>query len=172
MVALNTGMRKGEIFKLKWQNVDFDRREIRIPESKSGRERKIPINSNLYHELYGQRLQDGQNEYVFVNPGTGEPYVDIKRSFDTACKRAGVEDLRFHDLRHTFATRLARRGVDLVLVKELMGHASIVTTQRYLHSQASEKMRAVETLTSKPELWQMNGKYPVKNSVNHSIAVS
>ncbi len=173
VVALNTGMRKGEVFKLKWQNVDFDKKEIKITESKSGRERRIPINSVLFSLLNAHKAQDGQSEYVFTNPDTGEPYTRIKRAFSTACERAGIEDLRFHDLRHTFATRLVRRGVDLVIIKELMGHASIVTTQRYLHSQASEKLQAVETLTKKQsEMWQTNGKYSVTNFVTDLIAAS
>lgn len=110
---------------------------------------------------------------MFTNPDTGEPYTRIKRAFSTACERAGIEDLRFHDLRHTFASRLVRRGVDLVIVKELMGHASIVTTQRYLHSQASEKLQAVETLTKKQsKMWQKSGKYSVTNFVTNSIATS
>jgi len=71
------------------------------------------------------------------------PYVDIKKAFNGACDRVAIENLYFHDLRHTFATRLVRRGVYLIIVKQLMGHASIVTTQRYLHSQASEKLQAV-----------------------------
>jgi len=84
--------------------------------------------------------------YVFINPNIGKPYVDIKRAFRSACNGAGIEDFHFHDLRHTFASRLVRNGVDLNTVKELMGHASITTTQRYLHSQAKEKRQAVETL--------------------------
>ena len=84
--------------------------------------------------------------YVFINSKTGKPYVDIKRAFRTACIRAGINDFHFHDLRHDFASRLIRNGVDLNTVKELMGHASITTTQRYLHSQAKEKRQAVEGL--------------------------
>ena len=176
IVGLQTGMRKGEVFKLKWQNVDFDRRQISIKESKSNEERKIPINSVLFSLLDVLKSQDVQCEYVFANPATGMPYTDIKKSFCTACERAGIKDLRFHDLRHTFATRLVRRGVDLVIVKELMGHASIVTTQRYLHSQADVKFQAVESLTLKPQkpdmLWQMSDKYCKDEFVTHSYASS
>jgi len=146
LVALHTGMRKGEIFKMKWVDVDLSKPEIRIPESKGGKMRTLPINSILYHTLYQLKQVNGSHEHVFPNPDTGKPYTDIKRSFHSACKRARIKNLRFHDLRHTFASRLVRKGVDLVIIKELMGHASIVTTQRYLHSQAKEKKAAVETL--------------------------
>lgn len=169
MVAVNTGMRKGEIFNLKWENVDFDNRHISIKESKSGRERKIPINSILYGLLYALHSQNGHNEFVFVNPKTRKPFTDVKKSFDTACTDAGIEDLRFHDLRHTFATRLVRRGVDLVIIKELMGHSSIVTTQRYLHSQADVKLQAVEALTVKthvPESRQFCVNFPDETRVS------
>lgn len=173
LVAINTGMRKGEIFKLRWKNVDFEEREIRIPESKSGRERRIPVNSRLYALLYALKSQNGNSDYVFTNPETGNPYCDIKRAFSGACRRSGIEDLRFHDLRHTFATRLVKRGIDLVIVKELMGHSSIVTTQRYLHSQAKEKLRAVETLAEKHQIpqfsCQMSVKYPEDRALSHSL---
>ena len=176
MVALHTGMRKSEVLNLKRSNVDFDNRLISIKESKSGKERKIPINSALNGLLYALKSQNGHSEYVFTNPVTGMPYRDIKRSFGTACENAGIEDLRFHDLRHTFATRLVRRGVDLVIVKELMGHASIVTTQRYLHSQADVKFQAVESLSLKPQKpdvkWQTNDKYCHDGVVNHSFTAS
>ena len=73
-------------------------------------------------------------EYVFTNPDTGIRYTDIKKSFSAACREAGITNFTFHDLRHTFATRLADAGVDVVKIKELMGHASIVKTMRYLHA--------------------------------------
>ena len=101
-------------------------------------------------------------DYVFINPKTGKPYVEIKRAFRSACIRASIKDFHFHDLRHTFASRLVRKGVDLNTVKELMGHASITTTQRYLHSQAKEKRQAVETLAGQTKKFdlecQKNGK--------------
>jgi excisionase family DNA binding protein len=165
LVALHTGMRKREIFRMKWADVDLTKREIRIPESKSGRMRTLPINSILYYALYQLRQANGSHEHVFPNPDTGKPYTDVKRSFRSACKRAGIKNLRFHDLRHTFASRLVRKGVDLVIIKELMGHASIVTTQRYLHSQAKEKKAAVETLAAQPQKVEV----PCQKSVNFGL---
>jgi len=166
-VALQTGMRKGEIFNLKWDNVDLKKEEIRIVESKSGKGRILPINSCLFNVLSELRLQNGKNVYVFTNPETGKPYVDIKKAFNGACRRAGIKDLRFHDLRHPFASRLVKRGVDLIIVKELMGHASVKTTERYLHSQAKEKRLAVETLTGQTQKfgleWQKSDKSEAAN---------
>ena len=175
LVALYTGMRKGEIFNLKWQDVDFEESEITVTKSKSGKDRCISINSVLLNLLYAQKAQNGESEYVFTNPKTGKPYTDIKRSFTSACEKAGIEDLHFHDLRHTFASRLVRNGFDLNTVKELMGHYSITTTQRYLHSQAEEKMRAVESLVGQKKKnvlqWQKSVK-PVADDDESDLVTS
>jgi len=172
-VALYTGMRRGEVFKLRWENVSFEKQEIKISESKSGRERRIPINSVLFDLLYVLKSKNGKDEYVFTNPKTGKSYVDIKRSFDSVLKKVGMEDFHFHDLRHTFASRLVRNGVDLNTVKELMGHSSIVTTQRYLHSQRKEKMAAVESLAgASPLKRQICDKASNLDVVSQAFAVS
>ena len=113
---------------------------------------------------------------MFTNPRTVKPYNDIKRSFGSACEEAGIEDFHFHDLRHTFASRLVRNGVDLNTVKELMGHYSITTTQRYLHSQAKEKMQAVESLAGqKKEIvlqWQKSVKSVVDDDESDLVTSS
>jgi hypothetical protein len=88
--------------------------------------------------------------YLFMNPQTGKPFTLVRRSFLTACKKAGIQGLRFHDLRHTFATRLIQRGVDIETVRALLGHCSIVLTQRYTHSNNEMKQRAVDVLGSAP----------------------
>ncbi|MCD6256016.1 MAG: site-specific integrase, partial [Deltaproteobacteria bacterium] len=85
-------------------------------------------------------------EYVFVNPKTGRPYDDLKRSFKTALKRAGIEDFTFHDLRHTFASHLVMNGVDLMTVKELLGHKDIKMTMRYSHLSPDHKRVAVKRI--------------------------
>ena len=81
--------------------------------------------------LLGLSQQHGDAEYVFTNPNTGTRYTDVKKSVSAACREAGIANFTFHDLRHTFGTRLADAGVDVVKIKALMGHASIVTTMRY-----------------------------------------
>ena len=86
-------------------------------------------------------------EFVFVNPDTGTRYTDVKKAFSTACRQARITDFRFHDLRHTFGTRLADVGVDVVKIKELMGHASIVTTMRYIHATDQGKRGAITVLS-------------------------
>ena len=84
---------------------------------------------------------------MFFNPETGKPWFDLKRQFRNACRGAGVEGLRFHDLRHTFASRLVEKGVDIETVRDLLGHYSITVTQRYTHSNDDRKKKAVELLS-------------------------
>jgi excisionase family DNA binding protein len=143
MVALNTGMRRGEILNLTWNRIDLEKRLIRVVNTKSGRNRIIPVNDVLFEALSG--MEKG-SDYLFPNPGTGKPYRTVRRSFETACRREKIKGLRFHDLRHTFASRLVERGVDIVRVKELLGHSSVKITERYTHSNQEERKRAVELL--------------------------
>ena len=143
--ALKTGMRKSEILTLKWLNIDFDGNYIELLHTKSGKKRKIPISKTL-RELFIKIKKTNKSEYVFVNPKTNNRYIDIKRSFRTSLKRAGIENFVFHDLRHTFATRLIEKGIDIVVVKELLGHADISTTMIYTHSDAIRKQNAINII--------------------------
>ena len=83
---------------------------------------------------------------VFINPKTNKPYDNVKRSFKTALKRAGIEDFTFHNLRHTFASHLVMSGVDLMTVKELLGHKDIKMTMRYSHLSPDHKRMAVKRI--------------------------
>lgn len=137
--ALMTGMRKSEITTLRWENINFDTNliTVRASVSKSKKSRRIPISSALRKLLLKQKLKTAQTDFVFVTD-LGIPYSPnnpnaLKRAFGMACKRAKIKGLRFHDLRHTAATRMAERGANIVAVKEILGHADIKTTMKYFH---------------------------------------
>jgi len=136
ITALNTGMRKMEILSLKWENVDLENKLITIlsTNSKSKRTKYIPINTSLKSELLRQRLKTGFNKYVFLTP-LGENYkkADSLNSFKRACGRAGLNDVTFHTLRHTFGTRGVEATGNVVAVSKILGHADLKTTMRYVH---------------------------------------
>jgi len=160
--ALQTGMRRGEILNLRWKQVDLNRRHIKVEQTKNGKNRIIPINDVLYRELLIVKKLNGKGEYVFPNSETGRPFTEVKKSFKSACKRAGIHDLRFHDLRHTFATRLVMSGVDLITIRDLLGHFSIRVTQRYTHSNENQKRKAVELLTKRTQKRVENSESPLQ----------
>lgn len=145
--ALHTGMRKGEILKLTWDNVDLEAGYIYVTKTKSGKNRSIPISPLLLKELKKLFIQR-KGSYVFASPITQEPYSDLKRSFDSLKTKANIDDFVFHSLRHTAATRLVAAGIDLVVVKEILGHSCIETTMRYSHPVPSRKKAAIEALQS------------------------
>jgi len=145
ITALNTGMRKSEILSLKWDNIDLKNGFILLDKTKNGERREIPINDTLKYTLKGimRRLDI---PYVFHDPKSCKPYRDIKRSFQGACRRAGIKDFHFHDLRHTFASHLVMAGVDITTIKELLGHKTLAMTLRYAHLAPSHKVKAVDLL--------------------------
>jgi integrase len=143
--ALNTGLRTGEIFSLRWSHIDLQRGILAVFASKTQTIREIPINSDTRKVLEAWKLNK-KNENVFYNPQTGRPFVDLKTGFALACEKAGITDVTWHTLRHTFASRLVNSGVDIVTVKELLGHSSISVTMRYAHTNIESKRAAVEKL--------------------------
>jgi integrase len=151
-IALNTGMRKGEILSLKWTDIDFRRGIIYLLDTKNGDKREVPINKAVKQALVKQS-KHSESPYVFCNKD-GKPYRDIRKSFVAALNKSDIISFRFHDLRHTFASHLVMSGVDLNTVRELMGHKSLRMTLRYSHLSPAHKQRAVEVLGQK---WLQNG---------------
>ncbi|GBE05073.1 tyrosine recombinase XerD [bacterium BMS3Abin10] len=163
VTALNTGMRKGEIFNLKWDNVDLKHGFILLEITKNGERREIPINDTLRSTLQGitRRLDV---PYVFFDPATGKSYQDLKRSFKSALRRAKIQDFHFHDLRHTFASLLVMAGVDLTTASRLLGHKDIKMTLRYAHLAPSHITRAVNILDE-----ALNGTPTIQKLYNQGI---
>lgn len=143
--ALQTGMRKGEILNLTWNNIDFENKFIELLQTKSGKARKIPISTKLMKEL--TKIKETKiSEYVFANPYTKTKYQFIHKGFDEAVRKANITNFRFHDLRHTAATRMTEMGIDLAVVQEILGHCDVKTTMRYAHPVPERKLKAIEVL--------------------------
>ena len=143
--ALNTGLRVGEVFSLPWSNVDLKKGILTVFSPKTEKLREVPINAETRKVLEAWCLGK-KNELVFYNPETGKRFVDLKAGFALACTKAKIEGVTWHTLRHTFASRLVNSGVDIVTVKELLGHSSISVTMRYAHTNFDSKRAAVEKL--------------------------
>ncbi|MBX7223715.1 MAG: site-specific integrase [Blastocatellia bacterium] len=144
VLAIQTGMRRGEILGLQWAHVDFERKVLYVHRSKSGKPRSIPMSDQVYQVLYGRETS---STWVFTHPyHPTERLTEFKRAWDTACTRASLTDLRFHDLRHTAATRLAECGVEAFTIAGILGHSSIQTSARYAHASDAGKRRAVDFL--------------------------
>ena len=142
-IALHTGMRLGEILNLKRSDLDFSSGLIIIRDSKNGEPRHLPMDSTVAALL--ANYPPGSNGYLFPGPNGG-PLGSIKHSFRTALRRAGISDLHFHDLRHTFASQWMMNGGDLYLLKDILGHKSIAMTQRYAHLSPAYKRAMVERM--------------------------
>lgn len=147
IVALHTGMRKGEILRLKWKDIDIEHKFISLYDTKNGEGRKVAMNQTVLN-IISTIPKHPKSGYVFCNK-LGEPYGDIKKSFLSAVQKAGIINFHFHDLRHTFASRLVMAGVDLNTVRELLGHKSLEMTLRYSHLSPNHKMQAVSVLDNK-----------------------
>jgi len=149
VMALNTGMRKGEILRLRWTDIDFGLGQIRVVSGADGNtknyeSRVIHVRGNLERLLkrHPRRLD---SPYVF--PGeSGGMFTKTNYHFRRAVKRAGIEHVRFHDLRHTFASHLVMNGVDLRTVQELLGHRDMRMTLKYSHLAPDHIKKAMEVL--------------------------
>jgi integrase len=146
-IAVHTGMRKSEICGLAWNCVDVGCRTIQVLNAKTETsERRIPMNETVY-ALFSELEKKRTSDFVFPSfRKAGDRIRDQKKGFTKAVGLAKIPHIRFHDLRHTFATRLVRAGVDLVTIQYLLGHSKITTTSRYAHSLADDKIAAVKRL--------------------------
>lgn len=142
LTALNTGMRKSEILHLTWDRIDLKNRLILLDKTKNGERREIPMN-NVMIKLFSSLPRHLRVPYVFYNNKL-KPYKNVSEGFQTALKKSGIKNFRFHDLRHTFASTLVMAGVDISSVSELLGHTSIKMTQRYTHLSPAHLRKAVE----------------------------
>jgi integrase len=158
-VASYTGLRLGELLALRWKDIDFTGSVLTVSRAmsagiesttKSGRVRRVPLPNQAAAAL--QRLHSrpdftAPDQFVFVEPTLGRALnpVTVRKRFKQGRDAAGARPLRFHDLRHTYGSLLAARGIDLVTIKEMMGHSALSTTGRYLHARPAGEQAAAFT---------------------------
>ena len=151
LLALNTGLRRGEIFNLRWRDVDLVGANLTVggQGAKSGRTRHVPLHEKIVAVVKAWR-PEGVSPEAYVFPGDeGKPMTSLKTSWMAIAKAAKLKHFRFHDTRHTFASKLVQAGVDLATVRELLGHSDFALTLRYAHLAAENKVAAVQTLVGK-----------------------
>ncbi len=147
--ALNTGMRLSEILELKWSEVDLSRITVTVIRSKNGEKRTIPLNWRAFEMLQAKcgGKQPVETDFVFPSQAwTMLSKYNVIRAFRKVTRRAKIADFHFHDLRHTFATRLVQAGKDLYKAQKLLGHKTAAVTQRYAHHHPDSLRDAVAVL--------------------------
>jgi integrase len=130
-LAIETGMRRGELVRIQWQHVNLQKRVLQIPETKTGEPRAIPLSKTAAKIL--SNLPQKRSEAVFDIRGDS-----VTQAFERACERAGLHDLRFHDLRHEATSRFFELGLTLMEVAAITGHQDLRMLQRYTHLRAEE----------------------------------
>ena len=146
-LAVATGMRRGEILGLRWMDVDLLNRQVNLPQTKNGKGRTVYLNEmamDVFRSL-ALDIEIQSEEPVFALEATPE---EVSMRFMRACRKAGVMDFRFHDLRHTFATWLRQSGIQLDEIARQLGHSDLRMTQRYAHLSVSQARESVCRLDS------------------------
>jgi len=146
--ALNTGLKQDELLSIEWSRVNLLRKTVLINNTKNNKPRTIPLNKIALDVLLRRsNVKSIKNDYAFFSRnGKKINHHSLRKSFRIALKKARIENFRFHDLRHTFATRLAQRGVDIYKIAKLLGHRDIKMTQRYAHHCPESLRDGVEIL--------------------------
>lgn len=154
LIALNTGMRRGEILGLRWRDIDLEHGFIRVERSapggergtKSGARRDVPMNRAL-RAIFGT-MDRGAPDALVIATESGKPYRNLARDFALARARADLTDFRFHDTRHTAASRVAMSGGTLLDIRDLLGHTTTAMAERYSHLMASRIREAVDRIAT------------------------
>lgn len=148
LLSLNTGLRRGELFGLTWHDIDFEQANLTIHggQAKSGRTRHIPLNAEAIEVFRCWRGQGIDPAGIVFPSKDGGPFNNVRRAWLGVLSKAKIVRFRWHDMRHTFASKLVMAGVDLNTVRELLGHADYQMTLRYAHLAPEHKAAAVARL--------------------------
>ncbi len=149
VLCLSTGARRMEILGLKWQNVDLDRGVITLHETKNNERRVLPITGHALELMKEHaKVRHIKTDLVFPAHNLKKP-MDIRTPWETALKKAGIEDFRFHDLRHSAASYLAMNGASLAEIAEVLGHKTLAMVKRYAHLSEAHTAKVVARMNER-----------------------
>jgi len=149
ILALSTGMRRGEIMNLKWSDVDLVKGAILLQVTKNGERRYIPLLGMALDLLHTRYINQAKDALVFPSPLSQSKPLDIRSAWNTALRNAGISNFRFHDLRHTAASYLAMNQASLLEIGTLLGHKTVQMTKRYAHLSNTHIYSTAATLNAK-----------------------
>jgi integrase len=169
-LAINTGLRKGSQYGLTWEMVDLGGRMLNIPRTKNEESLHVPLNDSAVAALKVVLDRGTGRGRVFQSTKTGEPLQNGRHWFEDAVIKAGVKNFRWHDLRHTFASRLRMRGAPLEDIADLLGHKSLTMTRRYAHL-GPNKLHAVVSLLEASDTTSDTGQTAVRASISQIVVL-
>ncbi|GHV34399.1 recombinase [Synergistales bacterium] len=156
LVCLNTGARRNAVFSLLWRDVDLEGRMLTLraeaAKSTNAGDQYIPMNDTLYSTLSlwkSQCANTAPDDFVFASPKTNGKFDNCRSAWDGLLREAGIQNFRWHDMRHDFASQLVMQGIDLNTVRDLLGHADLKMTLRYAHLAPENKLQAIKALDKK-----------------------
>lgn len=154
VLAITTGARRGELINLKWTDVDLKKARAIVHDTKNGESRTLPLVGKALEALREAKLNNSaKSEYVFPQPsGFPGPYLGFDAHWYAALDAAAIEDMRFHDLRHTTASYLAQQGASLLEIADTLGHKTMSMVKRYAHLAQSHKVSAIERMAKEKGL--------------------
>ena len=164
VLALMTGARQGELCSLKWSDVDLKDAMLTFRHTKNGETRAVPL-SPIGLEILKQRFCNrilGREDWVFPAERSADR-VEVSKRFARICKNAGLENFRFHDLRHSAASRMAKAGISILKVQEILGHKSVSMTKRYSHLRPTGLRDVANILGESFEISNLNTSGRLKN---------
>jgi len=156
-LALQTGMRRGEILGLRWEDVDYEAEQITLQQTKNGERRRIPLFPEIRPTLEACKAFSGHTGLIFPPRRLGSVAADITTAFKRVCKRAGIENFRFHDCRHTAASFLAMDGTQQLTLMKLFGWKTAHMALRYAHHDQPHLAHALSRTASKRRGGQSSG---------------
>lgn len=149
VLALSTGARKSEILNLRWPDIDMKKRQIILHETKNGERRTLPLTGHALELIKGHhKIPRIDTDMLFPSQKGDKPY-EIKKSWEAALKDAGIQDFRFHDLRHSAASYLAMNGATLAEIADVLGHKTLAMVKRYAHLSEAHTSTVVASMNER-----------------------